>query len=568
MESSVQEVVQLIKKNAPVVYENAERYFRLATAQFNEACRGLEPWQIAILSVIVYSVLNRIYRWVYYPDVPTADGIFTRLKNALFFYVKKIPLVRKLIEKEMSKTMKDIEKELLKTFPGETKYHSLPETGIPSDRLIKQIRDIAKYGSIDWQHGKTSGCVYHGGQELAKLSSEVYELFAWSNPLHPSVFPGVRKMESEVVSMVLNLFNAGPDAAGNVTSGGTESILMACKAYREQGRERGITRPEIVMAESAHAAFDKAGDYFGIKIVKIPVKDKNHMTVDPRAVKAAITSNTIAIVGSAPAFPHGAMDPIEDLAKIAKKYNIGLHVDCCLGSFVVAHMEKAGFSTPCKFDFRVPGVTSISCDTHKYGFAPKGSSVIMYHSANLRRHQYFKQPDWQGGIYASPSVAGSRPGAIIAAAWATMMTVGSSGYIDATRRIVQTARYIETGIRGIPGLRIVGRVDTSVVAFGSDVFDINRICEELVHKRGWELNVLQFPASMHICVTLPHTQPGVADQFLKDLKESVAPCLINPKEKAKGAGAVYGMAASIPDRTIIGEIAAGFLDACTALNKN
>lgn len=249
--------------------------------------------------------------------------------------------------------------------------------------------------------------------------------FVLANPLHPDVFPGVRRMDAEVVAMVLSMYNAPPgQGVGTTTSGGTEvrrlhsaesiatlmtaqSILLACKAHRDWAKAvKGITEPEIVLPRSAHAAFDKAGAYFKIKIHHIPV-DPITRKVQLHRVKRAINKNTIMLVGSAVNFSDGVADDIPALGALAIKNRIGLHVDCCMGSFIVPFLEKAGFPTS-PFDFRVQGVTSISCDTHKYGFAPKGSSVIMYRDKALRRYQYYTSSDWAGGVYASPTLAGSR----------------------------------------------------------------------------------------------------------------------------------------------------------------
>ncbi|PIO28197.1 hypothetical protein AB205_0051490, partial [Aquarana catesbeiana] len=385
----------------------------------------------------------------------------------------------------------------------------------------------------------------------------VYGEFAWSNPLHPDIFPGVRKMEAEVVRMACTLFNGGPQSCGTVTSGGTESILMACKAYRDLAFEKGIKYPEIIAPVSAHAAFDKAANYFGMKMVHIPL-DKKTMKVDVKAMRRAISKNTAMLVCSAPQFPHGVIDPIEEVAKLALKYNIPFHVDACLGGFLIVFMEKAGFPLPL-FDFRVKGVTSISADTHKYGYAPKGSSVILYSNKDYRHYQYFVASDWPGGLYASPSIAGSRPGGIVAACWATMMHIGEDGYIEATKKIITAARFIIKELQKVKEIVIFGNPEVSVIALGSDKFDIYRLSNSLTAK-GWNLNTLQFPSSIHICLTVLHTKPGVAQLFVKDIQESVAVIMKDPGAKTTGVGAIYGMAQTIPDRSMVLEISKAFLD--------
>lgn len=246
--------------------------------------------------------------------------------------------------------------------------------------------------------------------------------------MHPDVFPGLRQMEAEVVSMVMNLYHAPSEGGGSMTSGGSESILMSIKAHRDMARDlKGITEPELIAPVSAHAAFDKGCHYFGVKLIHVPVDDSGKVVIS--RVANAINSNTIMIVGSTPSFPHGALDDIPALSELACKHKIGLHVDSCLGGFLVPFMEKAGYPLPFLTDFRLAGVTSISCDTHKYGFAPKGSSVIMYRDKKIRKYQYFVQTEWSGGVYGSPTMAGSRPGALSAGCWAAMYSCLILGWL-------------------------------------------------------------------------------------------------------------------------------------------
>lgn len=280
--------------------------------------------------------------------------------------------------------------------------------------------------------------------------------------------------------------------------------------------------------------------------------------VNLRAMARAISSNTVVLVGSAPQFPHGIIDPIRDIAKLALKHDIGLHVDCCLGGFILPFMDKAGYKID-PFDFRVKGVTSISADTHKFGYTPKGTSVVMYSNAELRQNQYFVDPNWSGGIYATASMGGSRPGCLIATTWATLMHIGEAGYVEATRKIVTTTRSIISGMENIPGIRVIGKPKAMVFAIDSADFDVLRLSDAL-KERGWSLNTLQFPASIHLCVTLVHTKPGVADKFVKDVKECVSKIMKDPKAKATGQAAFYGLAATIPDRSIVQEICRGYIN--------
>jgi sphinganine-1-phosphate aldolase len=309
-----------------------------------------------------------------------------------------------------------------------------------------------------------------------------------------------------------------------------------------------------------------------VRLVHLDV-DQKTFTIDPKAVEKAITSNTIGLVCSAPNFPQGTVDPVEEIAALGKKRGIPVHVDCCLGSFLIPFANEVystnkdivstGARRPIKpFDFRVDGVTSISTDTHKYGFAPKGSSVVMYSSDVFRHAQYFVAPEWTGGIYASPSIAGSRPGALIAACWATMVHVGKDGYRKAAHKILSAAAKVSQGIKErIPELRLLGEPDLSVVCFAPSTSSLNiyNVGDEMKTK-GWNLNVLQNPPSIHLCVTYANSDLA-ATNFVDDLASSVKEVLSAPAGKYKnGSGAIYGMASSIPDKSLVNQVAYGFLD--------
>jgi glutamate/tyrosine decarboxylase-like PLP-dependent enzyme len=280
-----------------------------------------------------------------------------------------------------------------------------------------------------WKDGYVSGAVYHGDTAHIDFLNQVYALHSQTNPLHADVWPSISKYEAEIVAMTAGMLGgdkAGEEICGTLSSGGTESIMLAMKTYRDRARaERGIRRPEMVVPITAHAAFDKAAQYFGIKMVRIPV-DQDYRA-DIRAAARAITRRTVVVVGSAPSFPHGMVDPIAELSELARQRGIGFHTDACLGGFVLPWAADLGYPVP-PFDFQLPGVTSISADTHKYGYAAKGTSVILYRGPELRRHQYFTITDWPGGLYFSPSFAGSRPGALSAACWAAMVRIGQKGY--------------------------------------------------------------------------------------------------------------------------------------------
>ncbi|KAG9275418.1 sphingosine-1-phosphate lyase 1 [Astyanax mexicanus] len=527
-------------------------YCEKARQYVNSQCADLEPWQIIAATLLLTVGAVRAKAFLF-----QQESLTSRIKKQAFRLIRKIPFIGSSIQKKLNKALDDMSVSVCTLKEGMSYTKLLPAQGLTQKQVLDSIRQYQTLNEVQWTKGKVSGAVYWGDEKLTELLVKVYGEFAWSNPLHPDIFPGVRKMEAEVVRMACTLFNGGPESCGTVTSGGTESILMACKAYRDMAYERGIKHPEIIAPISVHAAFDKAAHYFGMKLIHIPLEKKT-MKVDVKAMKRAISKNTAMLVCSAPQFPHGIVDPIVEVGKLAERYNIPFHVDACLGGFLIVFMEKAGFKLE-PFDFRVKGVTSISADTHKYGYAPKGSSVVLYSDKKYRHYQFFVAPDWQGGIYASPSMAGSRPGGIIAACWATMMHMGENGYVDATRKVVQTTRTIAAGLRKIEGIFVFGNPEVSVVAIGSDDFDVFRLSNALTSK-GWNLNSLQFPSSIHICVTMRHTMPGVAEHFINDVKEGVAVIMKNPKEKTTGMGAIYGMAQTIPDRSLVTEISCGFLD--------
>jgi len=494
-----------------------------------------------------------VYEFIFKPG----PGLKDRAKNYVFRTARRLPFVKDKIESEVLKQRRSMVEHFHKTAKGQSYINQLPTEGLTEADILKLLLDYKKLVDVDWSKGACSGTVYSGDDKIGNFMSKIYSEFVWTNPLHADVFPDVRKMEAEVVRMTCNMFNGNSKSCGTMTSGGTESIMLACKAYRDMAYDRGVEHPEMIVPVTAHAAFDKAASYFCIKIIHIGI-DEVTRKVDVAAMKRAITSRTCMLAGSAPQFPHGVIDPIEDIAKLGLKYGVPVHVDSCLGGFLLPFMREAGYSLP-PFDFSIEGVTSISADTHKFGYAPKGSSVIMYSDELYRQFQYFVQPDWPGGIYASPTFAGSRPGAIIAACWATMMLMGRKGYVDSTRKIIETTRHITAEIRKIPGLFVYGEPDASVVGFGSHDFNVYRLSDAL-STCGWNLNALQFPSSIHLCVTLVHTKPGVAEKFVADVANCTREIMENPKAECGGQAAMYGLAQSIPDRSIVSEIAAGFFD--------
>ncbi|KAG7768799.1 hypothetical protein KL946_000082 [Ogataea haglerorum] len=478
-------------------------------------------------------------------------------KWAKRFYgaVLKLPLARRKVESEVREVKKQLENSLLVT--ASTSYKEVPEYGLTEKEVLEKLDELSRLKAANWKDGKLSGAVYHGGEELIDLQSEAYHKFAVANQLHPDAFPGVRQMEAEVVSMVLRLFNAPESGCGTTTSGGTESLLLACLAAREKARaERGLKEFEIIAPKTVHAAVLKAAQYFNMKLHLVEL-DENY-TGDLGQVRRLINRNTCLLIGSAPNFPHGVIDNIAGLSQLAVRYGIPLHVDCCLGSFVIAYYEKAFEKALDPFDFRLPGVTSISCDTHKYGFAPKGSSIIMYRSNEYRKYQYFVSTEWVGGLYGSPTLAGSRPGALTVGAWATMVYMGDDGYTKACQDIILTACRLKQTIEDdIPELQVIGKPQLSVVAFRSDTLNVHKL-GDMLGKKGWHLTALQNPPALHLAVT-KLTVPAI-DTLLVDLKAAVKQLALETNDVHSDTAQLYGVANSLRTGSVADQLIGCFLD--------
>lgn len=421
-------------------------------------------------------------------------------------------------------------------------HASLPEEGVGREVILRELREMSTAEDAMGDSGRVSGSIYSGDHDHYAFLVEAYAFYAHSNVLQRDMYPSATKMEAEIIAMTAGMMHGdseGPDGVGGlITSGGTESLVTAMLTYREWGRSvKGITEPEVIVPVTGHPAMDKAFHYFGIKAIKAPVTDQ--YVVDLDFVRANITPNTVALVGTAGTYPHGLIDPFPELGQLALEHNIGLHVDGCLGGFIIAWAEDLGYSLP-PFDFRVPGVTSISADTHKYGYALKGSSVLLFKPKTLRREQYFLQEGWPGGMYSSPSMGGSRSGGLIAATWASMLTMGKAGYRAIAADIFRTANAIKAAVRTHPELELMGD-SLFNVAFkatadsGIDIFHVN----DGLADRGWRMNGLQRPPALHFCITRPNTQAGVAEAFAADLAAAVEYAK-NPPSPMPKSGAMYG----------------------------
>ncbi len=421
---------------------------------------------------------------------------------------------------------------------------TFPKEGIPEDILLKEL-EKAEEGDIKWRDGQVWSLVYHASDEHTEFLKKANAMYFSKNALSPMAFPSLQKFETEVVAMTIDMLNGDRKAVGSMTSGGTESILMAVKTYREWAKKRfpEIKEPEMVLPSSAHPAFMKGAEYFDVKMVRVPVDKETHRA-DVKAMKEALTENTILMVGSACDFPRGVVDPISELGAIAKEREIGLHVDSCLGGFMLPFVKKLGHDVP-DFDFSVPGVTSMSADVHKYGYGGKGASVIMYRKENVWKYQFSVFTDWSGGIYISTTMRGTRPGGPMAAAWTTFKLLGTNGYVKLAKIVMDASKKLMAGVEKIPELEILGKPDMSVFSFASDKIDVYQL-GDVMDKKGWHLDRIQYPAALHLMVNPHHAE--IVEPFLNDLRASVKEVKENPGESKCGQAAMYGMVASLPDR--------------------
>jgi len=423
-----------------------------------------------------------------------------------------------------------------------TIHRSLPDHGASRAEVLGQLRAMATEEDSFWETGKCSGTMYCGDHDHYRFMNEAFGMFAHVNVLQRDMCPSATKFEAEIIAMTLALQSGdsararGDDPCGLVTTGGTGSILHAVLAYRDHAASaRGVTRPNVIKPETAHPAFDKACHLFGVELRRAPV-DPVTTQVDVDWVRDHVDDQTVALIGSACNYGYGTVDPIAELSEIAVSQGIGLHVDGCLGGFILPFGRELGYDIPA-FDYAVEGVSSISADTHKYGYAFKGSSVLTFRTKALRNAQYFYLTDWSGGKYTSPGIEGSRSGGLLAATWAAMVCLGHDGYLDYARQIFETSFAMQEAVTAHRELRLMGR-PTFLFSFTSDDFDIYHV-NDFMRTRGWRFNGQQYPNALHMAVTRPQTQPGVVEQFTADLAGAVDYAKEHAGETPR-SGAIYG----------------------------
>jgi sphinganine-1-phosphate aldolase len=390
---------------------------------------------------------------------------------------------------------------------------SIPESGASPDEVLRSL-ETHRDGDLRWKDGRAFSLAYSAGAEALELAKEAYSRFSSENMLNLDAFPSLRGLQADVMGMVAPLLGGDDQTVGVFTSGGTESILTAVHGARNWGRARGITAPNMVLPTTAHAAFSKAAAYFDVEAIRVPVG--SDFKADPAAMEAAINDNTILVVASAPAYPQGVIDPVEPIGAIAAARNLLFHVDACMG-FTLPWLQQLGeLNTP--WNFSVPGVTSMSCDLHKFGYAAKGASVLLHRDKSLRKHQFFMTSDWLGGLYGSPALLGTRSGGGLASTWAVLHHLGAEGYRQLAADALAARRTIESGIHDIDGLSVRGKPEATLLAFGAtdpEALDIYAVADAMWLRHGWYMDRQTPPDSLHCTINAVHKH--TSKEFLQDL---------------------------------------------------
>ena len=423
----------------------------------------------------------------------------------------------------------------------------MPEKGREGAEILAQL-EAFKEQDPRYKEGRVWSLVYYIDEQHSGFLRDAYHSYSSENGLNPGAFKSLKKLENEIISATADILHGTEQVCGVVTSGGTESCLMAVKTYRDMARDqRRVKNPEMILPETAHVAWFKASEYFGVRVRLVPLLDD--FTPDLRKLRRLINRNTIMILGSAPEYPHGTIDPIEEMGAIAQKKGVPLHVDACVGGFILPFLEMNGEDIP-PWDYRVPGVTSISADIHKYGYAAKGASTITYRNLDILRYQMFVYENWPGGVFASPALLGTRPGGGYAAAWSVLQYFGKQGYCELADDTLRAVTGLREGIGSIPELEVMGNPIGPLFSFRSIDPQLNIYAVgDQMDARGWQVNRNQFPEGLHAMVTAQHLQ--VVDQYIADLRESVETVRNNPALAREGGAATYGMMAHVPLRGMV-----------------
>ena len=484
------------------------------------------------------SVKMVILFWIYY---------YRNLLNKrnLIDLLIKLPYIGKYIRIEMKKNTLMIQNDINNDMTYQTDF---PEYSHTLDEVYEKIKSPTK----EHDYNKISGILYYNDSKYNVDLLKLYSDFCQQNPLHPNIFPQIRQMEIETINMMSKLYGGGNECCGNITYGGTESILLACYTYREWGKmKKGISKPNIVAPESIHPAFDKACYYFGITLKKVPL-NKDY-SVTSRDIRRYINSNTVMVAASAPNYSHGIIDPIGDIGLICQQYNVGFHIDCCMGGFIVPFINSPETN---QVNFMTPGVTSISMDSHKYGYCHKGSSILLMKSRELKQFQHYINTEWNGGIYCTPTLMGSKSGGLISTVWGALHLNGRHKYTTYANEIIENLQLIRNSFQDNNSVDIIGDPNMNIIAFKSDQLNIYNVIDEM-KKKHWDLSVLQNPPAFHLCLTRCHTKE-IIEQFIIDLRSSIYIAKKNPSELS-GTLSLYGSSQSIENSLFTGDLVNNFV---------
>lgn len=472
---------------------------------------------------------------------------FKKYKKYILFYLYSKTTKGQLVIKNKKEKAKQMIKNNIFRIEFQDNFYQIPESSISSDNMQLILKD--RKNNVN---SKMSGCLYVCDTDLESKIQNINNKYLYSNPLHPDIYPDLIKMESEVIRMVGHLFDLPKDGGGNITTGGTESTILALKAYKKMYLSKqwlNVLRPEVLCTRTVHAAVNKACELLDLKIVYVDLDENYEMDVNDLYWK--ISHNTCAIVASSPCFPYGIMDPIRDIGKIAKDYDIPLHVDACLGGFITQ------YDPDLKISF-LDNIQSISVDPHKYGLAPKGSSVLLWKDMSMKKYQYFVVSDWTGGLYASVSLPGSRVGSQIATTWAALLYNGNAKYRSLSFKIKNKTLELADKLRKLEHFNVIGHPNVNVVAFYNTKYSVGQLNKYLKSKK-WNLNILQHPICLHICIT-PKNIKYIDQLYIALENFNKEPVLENNDDDMT---AIYGMATEIPDKSIINSLVNYYLHMTT-----
>ncbi|KAI3411973.1 hypothetical protein GPALN_002027 [Globodera pallida] len=521
----------------------------------NRRLDHLEQWQIILYTISFILFVQWIRKLLKFEDVSLRQ-LWRDMLLSFSSYKQKW-------EKDKEITYKELEDRIHRADRLKEFYKYLPDRGLPSDDIIREATAYKTMSDILFERGRLCGSLFaieDDDSNYQRLIRQVFELYSHSNATFPEACPAIRKMEAECIRILCSLFHGGAKSCGVITTSGSESVILACLAYRNFANKNGIRRPEIMVASNAHVAFFKAAKILGMRVVRIQTNSKSVVNVG--ALKRAIGRETCLIVASAPAFVTGIMDDIEEISQLGLRFGVPVHVDATIGGFLLPFMEQCDYPAP-MFDFRISGVTSISVDMHKYAYCPVGSSAVLYRDADLLYHQCYSNLHWSGGMYTSPTLDGSRSGLLIALTWASLLYQGRLGFVERTQRILDSSRMLRRRLEEIPELEVLGDPLGPVLAVVSTnpKLPIHALGDEM-NELGWSFTFLQNPNALRFSISQHQTRGDVIDELTDNLKKCCEKILTaTDYPYPTKTNVIFGLSAAFSDRGIPNQLPNLFIDA-------